>query len=136
MSEGYDYVAHRRIKAKVEKQLGHKLPEGTVLHQAYGTWVICPDQAYHLLLHQRENAFKSCGNVNGRKCQYCKNYDNPENLNIYGNSVYHPKCRSQYQENKREGWTEEKKNEYNENCKNYKRELKEWRSQRKIGGNK
>ena len=45
--------AHRLA---AEKVLGHPLPEKAIVHHHYGspsTLVICPDQAYHLLLHRR-----------------------------------------------------------------------------------
>lgn len=54
--------------------------------------VVCPDRAYHMLLHQRINAKKACGNPSWRKCNYCKQYDNPINLKIKKRIVYHPAC--------------------------------------------
>lgn len=42
--------------------------------------VICPDRAYHLLLHQRTRAFDACGHADWLKCRECKTYDDPKNM--------------------------------------------------------
>jgi hypothetical protein len=42
--------------------------------------VLCPDRAYHFLLHLRQRAFVASGNANYRKCRYCKQYDDPNNM--------------------------------------------------------
>lgn len=44
-----------------ERALGRRLPEGAVVHHTGNVWdnfrpfdlILCPDQAYHLLLHER-----------------------------------------------------------------------------------
>lgn len=61
--------------------------------------VICEDQAYHLLLHQRKRAYDACGNASWLKCYICQQYDDPKNLYIYpkGNSGYHKHCKSNQQ---------------------------------------
>ncbi len=71
-----------------EHALRHPLPEGAPVHHVNGTvndnrpgnLVICQDQAYHMLLHQRQRALKACGNANWRKCSICKQYDDPSAL--------------------------------------------------------
>lgn len=74
-----------------ESVLGKKLPLGAVVHHADGNprnnakmnLVICPDQAYHFLLHTRMDALAACGNASWLKCEYCKQYDDPANLRLY-----------------------------------------------------
>lgn len=92
----------------VEKVLGHKLPEGAVVHHVNGdnadnrndNFVVCPDQAYHLLLHQRMRALESCGNADWLKCLYCKQYDAPENIKRSGRAKWHRACMNEYQKNR------------------------------------
>ncbi len=92
----YKRIIHnsRRIVEHVviaERALGHALPPKAVVHHADGNprnnvnanLVICPDQAYHLLLHTRMEALSACGNANWLKCEYCKQYDDPENMRLY-----------------------------------------------------
>ena len=84
-----------------EKTLGKPLPKGAEVHH-YGKRndntqiVICQDRAYHFLLHKRMRALEACGHVSWRKCTYCKQYDEPENLYIKGRTVYHRACRVEY----------------------------------------
>lgn len=73
-----------------ERALGKKLPTGAQVHHVNlnpsdnrpSNLVICPDDAYHKLLHKRQRALDECGNANYRKCWICKHYDNPTNLTI------------------------------------------------------
>jgi hypothetical protein len=61
--------------------------------------VICESRAYHNLLHMRMKAYKACGHANWRKCNFCKQYDDPKNLYISprGNNVWHNDCVRKYQ---------------------------------------
>lgn len=89
-----------------EKALGRQLPKGAVVHHANeirhdnrpSNLVICPDRAYHHLLHQRLRAKKICGHVNWLRCGHCKKYDRPENMFIYPHKHqgYHRTCASKY----------------------------------------
>jgi len=92
-SDGYIDHNHngKRILEHVlvaEKVIGKPLPRGAEVHHIDENrannkpqnLVICPDKAYHKLLHQRMRAMASCGNPNYRKCPYCKTYDAIENM--------------------------------------------------------
>lgn len=73
-----------------EAALGRPLPTGAVVHHANGddrddrptNLVICPSQAYHVLLHQRQRALEQCGHAGWLKCHHCKQYDAPENMRL------------------------------------------------------
>jgi hypothetical protein len=79
-----------------EKALGKYLPDKAVIHHYSLTeLVICQDQAYHALLHQRTRALRACGHASWRKCNYCKEYDKPENLYIRCKAIFHRACSDQ-----------------------------------------
>ena len=98
---------HVRI---VEEVLGVTLPKGVVVHHMdcnglnneKTNLVVCQDQAYHALLHQRMRAYDACGHAGWRKCQVCKQYDDPDNLKIYkNNAVWHKECNDKRNQEKR-----------------------------------
>jgi len=71
-----------------EKALGKRLPKGAIVHHVDGNprnnagsnLVICPSQAYHKLLHNRENSLRETGHLDWRMCHICKKWDAHENL--------------------------------------------------------
>ena len=86
-----------------EKILGKPLPLKAVIHHANGdgfdntpsNLVICENPSYHSFIDQRRRAYEACGHPHWRKCNYCKKYDDPQNLHkIRGNSAHHKKCQS------------------------------------------
>lgn len=108
--DGITKYEHVRV---AERALGKPLPPGAIVHHvdenpsnnAPTNLVICPDDAYHLLLHQRMRAMAACGNPSWRLCCHCSKYDDPANLHV-GRNTYHRSCNTerhrQYMANRRE----------------------------------
>jgi endogenous inhibitor of DNA gyrase (YacG/DUF329 family) len=74
-----------------EKELGHPLPPGAVVHHKNGNknggeLIICKNQAEHVLIHAQERAFKVTGDYNKKLCPYCHTYDDKENMVSYPSS--------------------------------------------------
>jgi hypothetical protein len=93
-----------------EKALGRALPKDAEIHHLDGNGknnsrsnlVICPDHAYHALLHKRTKALDACGNANWLKCVLCHRWDAPENLrggipkDQTSLRAYHRECNTLY----------------------------------------
>jgi HNH endonuclease len=103
---GYKMVGHRKEHIVLaEKALGGPLPRGACVHHfdedptnnAFGNLILCPDQAYHSLLHRRQKALEACGNANRRRCNYCYRYDDPANLYVSPDEkhAHHRRCRAE-----------------------------------------
>jgi len=97
---------HRKEHIKIaEIAFGNPLPPKAVVHHVNeaktdnrnSNLVICQDSAYHVFLHQRTRAYNACSHPNWRKCKYCKEWDDPNNLKICADNhtVYHHKCMAQ-----------------------------------------
>jgi len=90
----------------VEKVLGSHLPIKAEIHHFDNdpsndektNLIVCEGRAYHMLLHQRERAYKATGNANWRKCIRCKKYDDTQNIKKrkYDGMFYHQKCETKY----------------------------------------
>jgi len=88
-----------------EKALGKYLPDGAVVHHINeigtdnrsGNLIICEDNTYHLILHQRKIAYAACGHASWRKCAYCKQYDDLKNMRPRQRGFYHKYCANEYQ---------------------------------------
>lgn len=71
-----------------ERILGRPLPKGAEVHHVNeiktdnrnSNLVICPNRAYHAMLHRRTRAYNACGHADWFKCSICKKYDEPRNL--------------------------------------------------------
>ena len=86
----------------VEKAIGRYLIPREVVHHHYNmdgsaTLVLCPNQRYHMLLHLREEALRMCGNANWRRCIFCKQYDDLENMSNNTKGTYHKECKNKHQ---------------------------------------
>lgn len=90
-----------------ERALGKYLPAGAVIHHfpklPSEQLVICQDDTYHKLLHQRQRAFFACGHANWRKCYICKQYDAPDRLIL--RDPRHGACH-------RDCWNEDRRRRY------------------------
>jgi hypothetical protein len=121
--KGYNYphgycpergsVAKHQLVA--EKAFGSRLPAGVVVHHLdydvsnfkNNNLLICPDEAYHNLIHMRTDAYNSCGHADWLKCYVCKEYDSPEKVKLLrkrGRNVttfYHAECQRAYKQSRR-----------------------------------
>jgi hypothetical protein len=84
-----------------EKALGRLLPSSVQVHHARGVsnnkyLVICEDDAYHRLLHQRTRAYRASGSVTAVKCRYCKKWNEVGVKEMYTPKIpsqsYHRSC--------------------------------------------
>ena len=109
-ADGRGYVLeHVKI---VSDLLGKPLPPKAQVHHVNrarsdnhnSNLVACEDQAYHRLLHRRQEAYDGCGNPDFRRCRHCRRWDDPENLYISPNGwmAYHRACRNHALQQKRE----------------------------------
>lgn len=111
---GYFKVLHegQQVREHVvvaEVALGRPLPTGALVHHADGdrgnnapsNLVICPDDAYHMLLHKRTRALAACGHADWLKCWVCKRYSPPAEIVVNGNNNHHRCCINSWQNARR-----------------------------------
>lgn len=107
-AQGYKFNGEKQEHISVaEKALGKTLPYGAVVHHLDRNTMnndgrnllVCPSQAYHRLIHQREDAFDACGHADYRKCVRCGGYGAPSNMVVHSTkgkstTYQHHGCRS------------------------------------------
>lgn len=84
VKNSYNYVSidglsFRNARIVATNALGKGLPFGAVIHHANedkgddtpSNLVICPDAAYHRLLHARTKAYNACGHASWIQCYFC-----------------------------------------------------------------
>lgn len=94
---GYDIYEHVLI---AERVMGKPLPKDVLVHHANedrsdnknSNLVVCPDTAYHSLIHKRLEAKKACGDPNWRKCRLCQRYDDTKNMAVHADRYRHKAC--------------------------------------------
>lgn len=104
---GYRVVRHNgksvhEHRVIAEKALGKPLPSEAVVHHwdkdrtnnRNDNLLICPDVAYHNLIHRRMDAMEATGDPNKRKCEVCNAYDDEDALVGLGarNRMAHREC--------------------------------------------
>jgi hypothetical protein len=118
------YISHQKGKRSilehvlmVERVLGRALPKGVIVHHVDGNpahnvnsnFVVCPNQAYHLLLHARQRALEACGNAGWMPCGRCGVYGDPANMQVTETSVWHRPCHNKYNRLRKEKAREEQR---------------------------
>ena len=104
MHNGFQVLEHRVI---AEKALGKPLPIKAQIHHIDGNpnnndrsnLVICPDEAYHRLLHRRSDAVAACGHADWIKCSICGRWDDKANMYQKRLGGYHNECRRLHRRN-------------------------------------
>ena len=103
-AKGYSYTTGGTLVHRInaERVLGKTLPSRAAVHHIdenrqnpnNNNLVICQDNTYHQLLHQRMRALKSSGHAGWRKCYICKKHDDPARMVNYEShpSYFHREC--------------------------------------------
>lgn len=112
--EGYREICVNGRRARehisiAERALGKALPLKAVVHHVNEqrsdnrneNLVICPNNRYHKLLHQRMRSFTACGHYDWLSCRFCKVFDAPENLRLFVRAVHHKECWNAYERRQR-----------------------------------
>ena len=104
LGNDYKKIGHKRAdRLRASAIIGKKIPKKAQLHHfkgKSGPFVICEDQKYHYLLHLRARAIEAVGDPHKRMYQFCKEWDDVDNLYIYKNkNVRHKECHNNYKRN-------------------------------------
>jgi hypothetical protein len=107
---GVRIYKHRAIAEKIlgrplkNEECVHHIDENG-LNNENSNLVICPNAAYHKLLHIRAEAYDNFGNVNARRCYLCQKFDETRYMSLQDRGkdsfYYHKKCATKnYKENR------------------------------------
>lgn len=87
MIQAYDRRGGVRLhKVLAERALGRSLRQPELVHHLEkgrkdgGQLVVCPNDAYHVLLHYRQRAYEATGDAHKVWCSFCQSWDNPEGM--------------------------------------------------------
>lgn len=93
-----------------ERILGKFLPPGAVVHHVDenkqnnfpSNLVICQNETYHQLIHQRKRALRESGHPHYKWCGLCKKWDDPTNMVVHkhgkkSDTAEHRECINKYQ---------------------------------------
>lgn len=100
-----DGVQVREHVAVAEAALKKRLPVGALVHHVDldksnndpSNLVICPNDAYHQLLHIRTRALNACGHADWLKCWICKTYSPANEIVVNGANNHHRRCINEWQ---------------------------------------
>lgn len=101
-SDRNGYISEHIVVA--ERAFGQSLPSQAVIHHVNeirtdnrgSNLVICENEIYHKLLHQRLRTLKAGFPVHWLTCPICHQYDAPANLVIGRTWRYHQACKRSY----------------------------------------
>ena len=91
-------IVERVMGREIRRPIEIHHVDGNGKNNAHSNLVVCPNSAYHALLHMRTEARDACGNPNWRKCCYCRKWDEPSNLAFWTRKtqsttvIAHRKC--------------------------------------------
>lgn len=73
-------VVEKALRRAIQRsEMVHHI-DGNQANDKPGNLILCPDMAYHSLLHMRQEALDTCGNADYKRCCICKIYTDPVDM--------------------------------------------------------
>ena len=112
--------AYKKITYKGERKKEHRIKIEILLNRKLKSWnqihhrdgngfnnsndnlIVCENSAYHKLIERREKAYRITGDPTKRRCWFCKQWDNINNMRAYNlikryvPDYEHIKCSNDY----------------------------------------